>query len=139
MLHSQADKMRGSLPFDRNDFRIIPGPKSYDLIKRGVTAYLDLFTSRQLIYLSHAIAIIKNYKHPVSLKLAMVISASIEFNSLLCGYKGAAKNRPGAIRHTFAHHAYSFPFTALENNPVYHSKSSGTLQNIFHNRFVRGY
>jgi len=136
---AHADKMRGSLPFDRNDFKIIPGPKSYDLIKRGVTAYLDLFASRQLIYLSNAISIIKNYEHPVSLKLAILISASIEFNSLLCGYKGAAKNRPGAIRHTFAHHAYSFPFTALENNPVYHSKSSGTLQNIFHNRFVRGY
>jgi len=138
-LIAHADKMRSSLSFDRSDFKIIPGPKSSDLIKRGITDYLDLFTSRQLVYLSQAIAIIKNYKHPVSLKLAMVISASIEFNSLLCGYKGSAKNRPGAIRHTFAHHAYSFPFTALENNPVYHSKSSGTLQNIFHNRFVRGY
>jgi len=134
-----ADRKRNELKFEENDFNIIPGPKSSDLYKRGITNYLDLFTSRQLIYLREAIDIIKEYKNTISLKLAMVVSASIEFNSLLCGYKGSAKNRPGAIRHTFAHHAYSFPYTALENNPVHNSKSSGTLQNIFHNRFIRGY
>ncbi|MCP4347151.1 MAG: hypothetical protein GY795_16690 [Desulfobacterales bacterium] len=135
---SHADEKRTGL-FHKSDFKIIPGPKSSDLLKRGVREYLDLFTSRQLIYLKKATEIIKKFEYPVSLKLAMIISASIEFNSLLCGYKGSAKNRPGAIRHTFAHHAYSFPYTALENNPVSNSKSSGTLQNIFHNRFVRGY
>jgi len=138
-LISHANERRSSLHFDENEFKIIPGPKSSDLCKRGIKNYLDLFTSRQLIYLRKAIDIIKNLEHPLSLKLSMVVSASIEFNSLLCGYKGAAKNRPGAIRHTFAHHAYSFPYTALENNPIYNSKSSGTLQNIFYNRFVRGY
>ncbi|MDM8542243.1 DNA methyltransferase [Desulfococcaceae bacterium HSG9] len=138
-LISYADEKRGELKFDENDFDIIPGPKSSDLHKRGIKNYLDLFTSRQLIYLRKAIDTIKKYEHTISLKLAMVVSASIEFNSLLCGYKGAAKNRPGAIRHTFSHHAYSFPYTALENNPVYKSKSSGTLQNIFYNRFIRGY
>ncbi len=138
-LIEQANQMRGQLPFNKNDFKITSGPKSSDLIKRGVENYLDLFTSRQLLYLSNAIDILKRFDHPISLKLALLVSASIEFNALLCGYKGAGKNRPGAIRHTFAHHAYAFPFTAMENNPVYRAKSSGTLQNIFHNRFVRGY
>ena len=58
---------------------------------------------------------------------------------MLCGYKGATRKRPGAIRHTFAHHAYSFPYTALENNPLHRSRSSGTLQNLFQSRLVRGH
>lgn len=138
-LINRADNKRDELKFEKNDFIVIPGPKSSDLHKRGIKNYLDLFTSRQLIYLRKAIDIIKEYEGTISLKLAMIVSTSIEFNSLLCGYKGSAKNRPGAIRHTFAHHAYSFPYTALENNPIHNSKSSGTLKNIFHNRFLRGY
>jgi putative DNA methylase len=53
---------------------------------------------------------------------------------MLCGYKGGDKRRPGAIRHTFSHHAYSFPYTALENNPLHPAKVSGTLQNLFDDR-----
>lgn len=47
---------------------------------------------------------------------------------MLCGYKGWYKRRPGAIRHVFALHAYSFQYTVLENNPVNPRKSSGNLQ-----------
>ena len=68
----------------------------------------------------------------------MLVSTSLEFNSLLCGYKGWSKRRPGAIRHVFALHAYSFPYTALENNPVNPQKSSGNLQILFRDRIVRG-
>jgi putative DNA methylase len=69
--------------------------------------------------------------------LALLISTSLDFNSLLCGYKGAGIRRPGAIRHVFSHHAYSFPYTALENNPVFSAKRSGTLQRLFHDRILR--
>jgi putative DNA methylase len=71
------------------------------------------------------------------LNLALLISTSLDFNSLLCGYKGGATARPGAVRHTFSHHAYSFPYTALENNPLYPGKASGTLQKLFHDRIRR--
>jgi putative DNA methylase len=70
--------------------------------------------------------------------LALLLSTSLEFNSLLSGYKGKNKRRPGAIRHAFAHHAYSFPYTALENNPLYHRKASGTLLKFFQSRIRRG-
>jgi hypothetical protein len=63
--------------------------------------------------------------------LGLLVSTSLEFNAMLSGYKGKNKRRAGAIRHTFSHHAYSFPYTALENNPVYPRKSSGTLQRLF--------
>ena len=36
---------------------------------------------------------------------------------MLCGYKGVTRRRAGAVRHTFAHHGYAFPYTALETNP----------------------
>jgi hypothetical protein len=73
----------------------------------------------------------------VRLNLALLVSTSLEFNSVLCGYKGADKRRPGAIRHTFSHHAYSFPYTALENNPLYPGRTSGTLENLFDDRIRR--
>lgn len=57
---------------------------------------------------------------------------------MLCGFKGVKKRRAGAVRHTFSHHGYSFPYTALENNPVYPRRASGTLQKLFHSRIVRG-
>jgi hypothetical protein len=57
---------------------------------------------------------------------------------MLCGYKGWYQRRPGAIRHVFALHAYCFPYTALENNPINPHKSSGNLQLLFRDRIERG-
>lgn len=133
-----ADECRVTLPFSADDFQIDAGPKSQSLLNRGVGSYLDLFSSRQLLFLSKAIEQLDSFKPLVRLNLAMLISTSLEFNAMLCGYKGVRKSRPGAIRHVFAHHAYSFPFTALENNPIYRKKQSGNLQNLFYSRIVRG-
>ena len=68
--------------------------------------------------------------------MSLLLSTSLEFNAALCGYKGVDKRRPGAIRHVFSHHAYSFPYTALENNPLFYRNTSGTLGNLFNNRIV---
>ncbi|MBC7248886.1 MAG: hypothetical protein H5T62_01250 [Anaerolineae bacterium] len=134
----QANEARAALDFGpRTDFTVKPGPKSNDLVKRGITSYLDLFSSRQLLYLHHAIDLLSDLEPLIRLNMALLISTSLEFNSMLCGYKGADKRRPGAIRHTFSHHAYSFPYTALENNPVYPEMTSGTLQKLFHDRIRR--
>jgi putative DNA methylase len=133
-----ADNQRSELGFDSKSFEIVPGPKSSDLVKRGITNYLDVFSSRQLAYLRHAIDSLKDVDSSAQLKLALLISTSLEFNSMLCGYKGAVKSRPGAIRHVFAHHAYSIPYTALENNPLHDSRSSGTLNGLFYGRLLRG-
>jgi len=119
------------------DFAVVPGPKSKDLVRRGVRSYLDLFSSRQLLYLARAIDLLPSYEPIERLNLALLVSTSLEFNSMLCGYKGSDARRPGAIRHTFSHHAYSFPHTALENNPLYPARASGTLQSLFYRRIVR--
>ena len=111
-----------------------------------MNSYLDLFSSRQLLYLDTVVSLFRsqspvtNYQLPTTahLNLALLVSTSLEFNSMLCGYKGYGRRRPGAIRHTFTYHAYTFPYTALENNPVYGRRVSGTLPNLFESRIVRG-
>ncbi len=134
-----ADEERRRLDFgDPADFAIMDGPKSRDLRNRNITSYLDVFSSRQLLYLSHAIRLLAGEQGVVKLNLALLISTSLEFNAMLCGYKGWFKNRPGAIRHVFGLHAYSFQYTALENNPINRGESSGNLQQLFRDRIVRG-
>ena len=135
----QAEEQRDGLDFGPlEDFRVKDGPKSGDLLKRNIHSYLDVFSSRQLLYLHQAIQQLGNNSDIPKLNLGMLVSASLEFNSMLCGYKGWYQSRPGAIRHVFALHAYSFPYTALENNPINPHKSSGNLQLLFHDRIERG-
>lgn len=135
----QADELRAELDFGPiEDFAVQNGPKSGDLLRHAVASYLDVFSSRQLLYLHRAIHSLDQLERSIRLNLALLVSTSLEFNSMLCGYKGSAKNRPGAIRHVFALHAYSFPYTAAENNPVNRRKSSGNLQQLFQDRIVRG-
>jgi hypothetical protein len=134
----QADEQRLHLGFPAAAFHVQAGPKSSDLIRSGIDSYLDLFSSRQLLYLHHAIDRLSSFSPLVRLNLALLVSTSLEFNSMLCGYKGGHSRRPGAIRHTFSHHAYSFPYTALENNPLYNRRASGSLRTLYADRIRRG-
>ncbi len=134
-----ADARRASLDFGAlSDFAVKDGPKSGDLLKRNIHSYLEVFSSRQLLYLHTVIRLLREYDGIEKLILGTLVSTSLEFNSMLCGYKGWYKRRPGAIRHVFALHAYSFQYTALENNPVNPRKTSGNLQQLFHDRVERG-
>jgi len=135
----QAEMLRDGLDFGAlEDFTVQDGPKSGDLIRRNINSYLDVFSSRQLLYLHQAIRQLRDYDGVIKLNLGLLVSTSLEFNSMLCGYKGWYKRRPGAIRHVFSFHAYSFPYTALENNPINRQKSSGNLQLLFRDRIERG-
>jgi putative DNA methylase len=122
---------------DEAGFRVPDGPKSRDLLSHHVTSFMQLFTARQLIYLHTAQGLLREQPDEQRLWLALLVSTSLDFNCLLCGYKGAGIRRPGAIRHVFSHHAYSFPYTALENNPVFPGKRSGTLQQLYADRVAR--
>ena len=136
---SQADKMRSRLDFGPpDDFKVAGGPKSGDLLRHNIRSYVDLFSSRQLLYIHQSICELQAHCGVSRLNLGMLVSTSLEFNSMMCGYKGWYKRRPGAIRHVFALHAYSFPYTALENNPVNSRKTSGNLQSLYRDRIERG-
>ncbi len=117
-----------------NSLRVLGGPKSSDLLSRKIEHYSDLFTARQLLYLGTAKNLIDAVEPKHRFWLALLVSTSLEFNSALCGYKGSERRRPGAIRHVFSHHAYSFPFTSLENNPIFSHRTSGTLRRLFDDR-----
>ena len=135
----EADEQRDGLDLGPEEgFSVKDGPKSGDLLHRSIRSYLELFSSRQLLYLHCAIRLLGDYDRVVRLNLGLLVSTSLEFNSLLCGYKGWAKRRPGAIRHVFALHAYSFPYTAVENNSLNRQHFSGNLQQLFRDRIVRG-
>ena len=134
----RANDRRPALAFTPQDFIVEPGHKSIQLVRRGIDNYLDLFSSRQLLFLEQAINHLNGEEPLLRLNLALLVSTSLEFNSMLSGYKGKSKRRAGAIRHTFSHHAYSFPYTALENNPLYPHRASGTLHQLFHTRIRRG-
>ncbi|MBI5118687.1 hypothetical protein HZA56_19640 [Candidatus Poribacteria bacterium] len=137
-LINEAKAQSASLDFgDPAKLQIHGGPKSGDLLKRRISSYQDLFAPRQLLYLDTARRLLSNAKPQDRLWLALLISTSLEFNSILCGYKGSSIRRPGAIRHVFSHHAYSFPYTALENNPIFLGNTSGTLKRLFNDRVVK--
>lgn len=119
------------------DLEVPDGPKSHDLRNHGVQRYDQVFSARQRVYLGAALQVLKTIPAEHRLWLGLLISTSLEFNALLCGYKGGDARGPGAIRHVFSHHAYSFPYTALENNPVFSGGTSGTLNRLFMDRIVR--
>ncbi|MGB3714166.1 MAG: hypothetical protein WA996_07025 [Candidatus Promineifilaceae bacterium] len=132
-LLEKADGQRKYVRFDET-LEVLEGPKSSVLIRKRIRTYADLFSSRQILYLRHAIDLLRKMDNPERRFLSLLVSTSLEFNSMLCGYKGASKRRAGAIRHSFSHHAYSFPHTALEANPVYPARTSGTLERLFYDR-----
>lgn len=134
----EAKKRYLANEFLTDDFKISQGPKSNDLIKKGINQYTDLFSFRQLLIMNDSIDYIKNIENnDIQLILSLLVSTSLEFNSVLCGYKGSAIRRPGAIRHVFSHHAYSIPHTSLENNPISSKKSSGNLLYLYEQRFLK--
>ncbi len=149
----RADELRPTIALPAAEFAIGPGSKSRSLHERRIHSYLDLFSSRQLLYLATAVDWLNRESaergvrsaecgvrsaEQGRLNLALLVSTALEFNTLLCGYKGYGARRPGAIRHAFTYHAYSFPYTALENNPLYGRRASGTLENLFNGRILRG-
>jgi putative DNA methylase len=134
----EARRQAAELRFgDAQDFRVPDGPKSGDLLRRGIESFLDLFSARQLLFLRTSLDLVAEFPSEDRLWLSLLISTSLEFNAMLCGYKGSSIRRPGAVRHVFSHHAYSFPYTALENNPIFSGSTSGTLMRLFEDRIIR--
>ena len=57
----EADARRDCLDFGPlSDFAVMDGPKSGDLLRHNIRSYLDVFSSRQLLYLHTAIGLFVN-------------------------------------------------------------------------------
>lgn len=131
---SDADERRPDVGYG---WEIPRGPKSDDLLRAGIRRYDELYSSRQLLVMMRAAKLAgAETAEGVRLNLGLMVSAAADFNSLLAGYKGWHRGRPGAVRHVFAHHAYSIPYTALENNLLYPAAESGTLRMLIRRRLT---
>ena len=76
----EAEGQRPFLFPNRADFTIQQGRKSRQLILRGIDNYLDLFSSRQLLYLKKAIQLLPKFDLLIRLNLGLLVSTSLEYN-----------------------------------------------------------
>lgn len=106
------------------------GEKTADLHARGYRRWTDLFNARQLLTLGTLLGEIRAVEDDLARQyLALTLSATLEFSSMFCSYKGADPRGPGAVRHVFSHHAYVHPGEPLENNPLgTRPRQSGTFR-----------
>jgi adenine-specific DNA methylase len=132
----QFRAIEGSLPIP--DQAIPDGWKTGDLLAHEYAKWRDLFNPRQLLC---AGALLKEIlalpDRRVRDSFVTLLSASLEFNNMLCTYKGGNARRPGAVRHIFSHHAFVFPYEALENNFWGVGAHSGTFTHLYSSRMRR--
>jgi len=128
--------VEGSLPIP--DQAIPDGWKTGDLLAHDYVKWRDLFNPRQLLCAGTLLqAILGLPDRKVRESFVTLFSASLEFNNMLCTYKGGNARRPGAVRHIFSHHAFVFPYEALENNFWGVGAHSGTFTHLYSSRMRR--
>lgn len=134
-----ATAARRDLPVP--DQPIPDGVKTRDLRTRGYERWRELFNPRQRLALGSLLAAVDEVgatrpRH----YLALALSAALEFNCMLCSYKGADPRGPGAVRHVFSHHAFVHPSEPLENNPLgTRARQSGTVPTVYDYRLKRAF
>jgi adenine-specific DNA methylase len=113
------------------------GLKTDDLLRMGYRYWYQLFNERQLVSLSKLLKAILELEEPLTEFMLIAFSGSLEFNNMLCSYKGVDVRRPGAVRHIFSHHAFVHTLEPLENNLWGSEKDSGTFPHIYKYRVRR--
>lgn len=132
-----ATAARRDLPVP--DQPIPDGVKTRDLRTHGYERWQELFNPRQRLALGSLLAAVDEVESAQPRHyLALALSAALEFNCMLCSYKGADPRGPGAVRHVFSHHAFVHPSEPLENNPLgTRPRQSGTLPTLCDYRLKR--
>jgi adenine-specific DNA methylase len=129
-------KMEDSLPIP--DQAIPDGWKTGDLIAHDYLKWRNLFNPRQLLCAGALLKeILQLPDQSVREAFVTLFSACLEFNNILCTYKGGNARRPGAVRHIFSHHAFVFPYEMLENNFWGVGAQSGTFTHLYSSRLRR--
>ena len=129
-------KVGDSLPIPGQ--AIPDGWKTGDLLAHDYVKWRDLFNPRQLLCAGTLLReILQLPDRNVRETFVTLFSACLEFNNMLCTYKGGNARRPGAVRHIFSHHAFVFPYEMLENNFWGAGAQSGTFTHLYSSRLRR--
>jgi len=116
------------------DDTIEPGHNTNQLRSYGYRRWADLFTSRQLYSLALLAGAIRDEPDAGARGLlALLLSGTVEFNNLLCSYKGEGT---GAVRPTFSHHILKPERTPLENAVWGLPQSSGSFSTLYKSRIL---
>jgi adenine-specific DNA methylase len=113
------------------------GLKTDDLLRMGYRYWYQLFSERQLLSLSKLLRAILELEEHLTEFMLIAFSGSLEFNNMLCSYKGVDIRRAGAVRPIFSHHAFIHTLEPLENNLWGPEKDSGTFPHIYKYRVRR--
>ncbi|MFJ4755007.1 DUF1156 domain-containing protein [Streptomyces sp. NPDC088763] len=114
---------RKSLPHPEGEIRATRSderPRSF-----GITRYEELYTSRQLLVLGHALQWIHQNVHEGEFQraLELAISNSLATNNKLCGYA----TDYGRLSALFSVRGYSLPVLTVELNPLHETGGRGTI------------
>lgn len=113
------------------------GHNTRQVMRWGYRRWEQLFNARQLYSLGLLGAAVRDLPHcPEREALAALFSGTLEFNNLLCSYKGEGT---GAVRHAFAHHVLRPERVPLEAHPWGTPASSGSFSTLFASRLLRAH
>jgi putative DNA methylase len=113
------------------------GHNTRQVMRWGYQRWEQLFSDRQLYSLGLLGAAVRDLPHcPEREALAALFSGTLEFNNLLCSYKGEGT---GAVRHAFAHHVLRPERVPLEAHPWGTVASSGSFSTLFSSRLLRAH
>ncbi len=111
---------------------IEPGYNTDQMLKHNYRLWVELFSDRQLVCISHMVKAIRAIEdNDLRVLFACLFSGVLEFNNLFTSFKGEGT---GAVRHMFAHHVLKPEMMPLEANIWGTSKSSGSFSGLFRSR-----
>ncbi len=133
-IHSHYHDVEDKLLLPRQE---IPAGYNTDQMRRyNYRFWYQMFNERQRLSLAPLLsAILELEDRNVRENLLVLFSGALEFNSMFCSPKGLGT---GAVRHTFAHHAFIPPKVVLEANVWGVGRSSGGFASLYKRRLRRG-
>ena len=135
-LYDVAAKRLGQVSVPLVDDEIEDGHNTRQILNYHLTNWRHLFNDRQLLCLGLLAKAIQEEveSQPCRDALTLLFSGTLEFNNMLCSFKGEGT---GAVRHIFSHHILKPQRMALENSVWGTEKSSGTFSTLFRRRLLR--
>ncbi len=113
---------------------IKPGHNTDQILRYNYNEWRQLFNHRQQYCLSLLLQTILEEPNEACRELLLLLfSGTLEFNNMLCSYKGEGT---GAVRPIFNHHILKPGRMVLENSVWGNAKSSGCFSTLFESRLI---